>query len=116
MPRKLDPTPFLPPSAESRLRLWGRLIREQRVATRVTAKDFCTRVSVSPNTLRRMESGDPAVSAGSYLIALFSLGILDQAMPQPEERFVRSVLRGNLRGRVRQSHQAAQGEAQDDYF
>jgi len=115
MPRKLDPTPFLSPAAESRLSLWGRLIREQRVATRVTAKDFCTRVSVSPNTLRRMESGDPTVSAGSYLIALFSLGILDQAMPQPEEGFVRSVLRGNMRGRVRRALRDTEREADDDF-
>jgi len=60
-----------------------------------------------------MELGDPAVSEESYLIALFSLGILDLAMPQPEEGFVRSALRGNMRGRVRGT--LREKEEEDDF-
>jgi len=113
MPKILNVNPFLPPGASARLTLWGRLIRQQRVSSRVTAKAFCSRVSISGGTLRRMEAGDPSVSAGSYLIALFALGILDMAMPAPDEGFTAAVLRGHARGRVKQS---PQDERDDDYF
>jgi len=114
MPKKLNAAPFLPPSAAARLTLWGRVIRQQRVSSRVTAKAFCARVSVSEGTLRRMEAGDPAVSAGSYLIALFALGILDMTIPAPDEDFTQSVLRGHVRGRVNQRWTGASDA--DDYF
>jgi len=118
MPKKLDSSPFPPPPITSRLVLWGRLIRQQRVYTKVTANEFCSRISISANTLRRMESGDSSVSIGSYLIALFALGILDMAIPIPDEGFVQSVLQRTSpksnRSRARKSQQ--DGMMDNDYF
>jgi len=120
MPRKLSQYSFLPPSVASRLTLWGRLIRQQRVSAKVTAKDFCSRVSISANTLRRMEAGDSSVSVGSYLIALFALGILDTTVPTPNQDFIQSVLNrtahGSPRARVKKSLSDGEDGVDDDYF
>jgi hypothetical protein len=39
-------------------------------------------VGISDATLRRMERGDPGVGAGTYLTALWVLGILDVVAPR----------------------------------
>ena len=85
---------------------WGQIIRIQRVRTKVTARDFCTRVGISVSPLRRIEAGDPAVSVGSYLSAMSALGMLDLAVPHPSE----SLTAGSPRSR------ASKRTENDDYF
>ncbi|OWT80282.1 MULTISPECIES: helix-turn-helix transcriptional regulator [unclassified Achromobacter] len=86
MPKKIVVDPFLSAGAVSRLAQWGRIVRTQRVRTKVTAGNFCERIGISLSTLRRIEAGDPAVSVGSYLSALSALGVLDMAIPHPGEQ------------------------------
>ncbi len=106
MPRKIVIAPFLSAGVVSRLVQWGKIIRTQRVRTKVTAGDFCARIGISASTLRRLEAGDPAVSVGSYLSALSALGVLDLAIPQPSAQ----LTVGNPRSR------APKTAKDDDYF
>lgn len=96
MPKKIVVDPFLSAGVVSRLVQWGKIIRTQRVRTKVTAGDFCGRIGISLSTLRRLEAGDPAVSVGSYLSALSALGVLDLAVPHPAEQ----LASGNPRSRA----------------
>lgn len=84
MPRKKAPSPYWHPKLVSRLSLWGRCIRAQRVRQKIKATMFCERVGVSVSTLRRIELGDPTVAAGSYLTALNALGLFDPIVPEPD--------------------------------
>lgn len=106
MPKKLVVDPFLSAGVVSRLTQWGIIIRAQRVRTKVTAADFCRRISISLSTLRRLEAGDAAASVGSYLSAMSALGVLDLAVPHPNEQLVV----GGPRSRVPRTSK------DDDYF
>ncbi|ALM82847.1 hypothetical protein ASB57_07680 [Bordetella sp. N] len=106
MPKKIVVAPFLSAGVVSRLVQWGKIIRTQRVRTKVTAGDFCGRIGISLSTLRRLEAGDPAVSVGSYLAALSALGVLDLAVPHPGEQ----LIVGSPRAR------APKTPKDDDYF
>jgi len=88
MPKKIVVDPFLSAGVVSRLAQWGRIIRTQRVRTKVTAGNFCGRIGISLSTLRRLEAGDSAVSVGSYLSALSALGVLDLAIPLAGEQLI----------------------------
>lgn len=83
MPKKLVSEPFLHPNINARLAVWGRCVRVQRVRQKIKAVDFCLRIDISESTLRRLESGDPSVAAGTYLAALNALGLMDAVVPMP---------------------------------
>lgn len=56
------------------LQLGGRLKR-LRVAQGLTTTEIAQRVGITRNTLRAIESGDPATSLGSYLRVMSALGV-----------------------------------------
>lgn len=107
MPKKLDRAQFFMPSVEARAIAWGRCIRAQRVAQRITARAFCPRILVSESTLRRMEKGDPAVAMGTYLTALCALGLLDLVVPMPKAEWT---------GMTSPHARARPVKGDDDYF
>ncbi|HRL20792.1 MAG TPA: hypothetical protein PLG97_03075 [Alcaligenes sp.] len=63
-------------------------MRTQRVAQKVTARVFCSRIQVSESTLRRLEQGDPSIAVGTYLTALVALGLLDHVVPMPASHWI----------------------------
>lgn len=84
MPKKLLPAQDAPSSVAERLSIWGKTVRTQRVTQKIPALSLCARMGISDATLRRMERGDPGVGAGTYLTALWVLGILDTVAPRPD--------------------------------
>ena len=81
MPKKIRDAQAVPTQIAERLRTWGHAVRAQRVLRHIPAVDLCARMDISDATLRRIERGDPGVSAATYLTALWVLGILDAAAP-----------------------------------
>lgn len=65
------------PATKRELRFLGARIREARLRRALPQTLVAERASVSVDTLRRIESGDPAASIGSYAMALHALGILE---------------------------------------
>ena len=57
---------------EFHLSQWGQCIRYRRMARRITAQTLSEQVGVSLSTIRRMERGDLAVAASTYLMAVAS--------------------------------------------
>ncbi len=53
----------------------GRGINIARRRRRLTAEMMAQRVGVSRQTYRRVESGDPTVAMGTYIMAMFVLGL-----------------------------------------
>jgi hypothetical protein len=66
------PLPF--PVAELLPRL-GSAIKTARVRRRKTAADLAGRLGVSLPTLRKLEAGDPGVSLGTFVSALWMLDL-----------------------------------------
>lgn len=77
MNRKGDKLPF--PVAEMLPRL-GAAIRTARIRRRKTAGDLARRLGVSLPTLRKLEAGDPGVSIGTFLAALWLLDLSSNLM------------------------------------
>ncbi|MCC8967076.1 helix-turn-helix domain-containing protein [Bradyrhizobium sp. Pear76] len=53
----------------------GEAIRTARIRRRKTAADIAGRLGVSLPTLRKLETGDPGVSLGTFLAALWLLDL-----------------------------------------
>ncbi|RBP39961.1 hypothetical protein DFR37_10455 [Eoetvoesiella caeni] len=104
MPKKLDVAPYYLPTVQARTLAWGRNIRSGRVMQKITARNLCERLRISESTLRRVERGDPAVAAGTYLTALVAVGSLDRIIPLPEHS---TQLNPNARARP---------DKDDEYF
>jgi len=58
----------------------GRGINVARRRRRLTAQMMAERIGVSRQTYRRVEQGDPTVAIGTYLMALFVLGLDAEAL------------------------------------
>lgn len=84
MPRKNQTNANLPLAIQDRLLQWGRSVRHARIRQRITVRDLANRIQISTQTLSRMESGDPTVQTGSYLTALWVLGLLAETAPEPD--------------------------------
>jgi transcriptional regulator with XRE-family HTH domain len=84
MPRKNLTEENLPLAIQGRLRQWGLCVRHARIRQRITVRDLATRIQISTQTLARLESGDASVQAGSYLTALWVLGLLAEIAPEPQ--------------------------------
>jgi transcriptional regulator with XRE-family HTH domain len=56
----------------------GAAIRTARIRRRKTAADFARRLGVSLPTLRKLEAGEPGVSLGTFLAALWLLDLLKE--------------------------------------
>lgn len=81
----------VPSVVAERLPMWGAATRKQRVAMNITADDLCGRLATSRPTLRRMEQGDPSVSASLYLACLNVVGLLGHAAPRMESHLWEST-------------------------
>jgi len=53
----------------------GEAVRTARIRRRKTAADLARRLGVSLPTLRKLETGDPGVSLGTFLTALWLLDL-----------------------------------------
>lgn len=58
----------------------GEAIRTARIRRRKTAADLAGRLGVSLPTLRKLETGDPGVSVGTFLTALWLLDLSPAVM------------------------------------
>src|SRR5690606_19390517 len=105
MPKKIERKPYYLPSVEARMLAWGKCVRVQRVAQKLTAQAFSERIGISESTLRRVERGDPVVAAGTYLSALAALSVLDPAVPMPEPHLTQG-----------DPHARAKSQVDDGYF
>lgn len=65
------------PATKRELRFLGAGIREARLRRALPQALIAERASVSVDTLRRIECGDPAVSIGSYAMVLHAFGIFE---------------------------------------
>lgn len=81
VPKKLTPQAAVPTLIQERLTTWGRCIRAQRLAQRITSPELAQRMNVSRATLQRLERGDPGAAAASYLRAFLVLGVLEEVAP-----------------------------------
>lgn len=64
----------LPPAARQALRAFGENLAIARVRRRESQRVWAKRLGISVPTLIRMERGDPGVSAGIYVTALWLMG------------------------------------------
>jgi transcriptional regulator with XRE-family HTH domain len=67
------------PVAEMLARM-GEAVRTARIRRRKTAADLAGRLGVSLPTLRKLETGDPGVSFGTFLTALWLLDLSPAVM------------------------------------
>jgi len=63
---------------EQALKKLGRDIQDARKRRRISTSLMAERIGITRATLSRLEAGDPKVSMGSYAIALYVLGKLDE--------------------------------------
>lgn len=63
----------------------GGQIKRSRLARKLSQELVAERSRVSLSTLKRIESGDPVVAMGSYLMVLLSLGILPDGLAIKDE-------------------------------
>lgn len=62
---------------EQALKKLGRDIQDARKRRRISTSLMAERIGITRATLSRLEAGDPKVSMGSYAIALYVLGKMD---------------------------------------
>jgi len=72
-PNTVEPLPHAVVEALPQI---GGAIRTARIRRRRTSADFASRLGVSAPTLRKLERGDPGVSLGTFLTALWLLDLL----------------------------------------
>lgn len=77
----------LPPAAHQALRALGENLAIARVRRRESQRTWAKRLGISVPTLIRMERGDPGVSAGIYVTALWLMGRVNalSALAAPAE-------------------------------
>jgi len=90
MPGK--PSPLYPRSA-AELRALGTRLRDARLRRRFSMTTVCIRADLSRPTLYKIESGDPAVTMGSYVQVLRVLGF---------ERDIALIAKDDVLGRTLQ--------------
>src|ERR1700732_2741545 len=79
----------LPIPVRNALRKLGRDIRDARLRRRVPTVIMANRALIDRKTLRKVENGDPGVSAGTYATVLFVLGMTDRVAELADARFDR---------------------------
>ena len=79
----------LPIPVRYALRKLGRDIRDARLRRRVSTVIMANRALIDRKTLRKVENGDPGVSAGTYATVLFVLGMTDRVAELADARFDR---------------------------
>jgi transcriptional regulator with XRE-family HTH domain len=81
---------------------FGQRLQLARCRREISATVFAERVGISRNTLKRLESGDPNVSLGTYLRALRVLGL---------DADIAAVARDDVLGRKLQDLKSLGGRA-----
>lgn len=79
-----------PENIHEMLAVWGREIAEARIRFGLSEDDFATCLFVAPTTISRLERGDPSVSLGIFVNALWALGLnerLDAEFVSIDETF-----------------------------
>jgi transcriptional regulator with XRE-family HTH domain len=98
----------MPAEAAAGLNELGGRLRLARRRRRITAKAMAQQVFVSCPTLRKMERGDPTISAGVYVTALFVLGLAGDigavAVPEADAVGLAAVARRSPRRRRVPAH------------
>lgn len=88
---------MLPAAVEHALRVLGEHVRIARKRRKESLKAFAERMQVSIPTLRKLEAGDPAVSAAAYATALWLIGrvhlLAEIANPATDETALLQELR-----------------------
>lgn len=67
--------PLLYPGQQRLVLALGQRLREARLRRRLSASQVAERAAVSRPTLSKVEQGDPAVTLGTYLRVLVTLGL-----------------------------------------
>lgn len=78
MPQNTTLVRSLPKPALDALRQQGQRIAVARKRRQQTQGELSRRMNVDVRTLRRVEEGDPRVTLGAYMAALWALGFLEQ--------------------------------------
>lgn len=68
-----------PLACADRLMKIGLLARTRRLEQKIRRKDLAAQTGLSLTTLGKIEAGAPTVEMRSYMIALWHLGVLDEA-------------------------------------
>ena len=63
---------------ENALKKLGRDIKDARKRRRINTKLMAERLSITTDTLAKLEAGNPNVKMGSYALALHVLGKIDE--------------------------------------
>jgi transcriptional regulator with XRE-family HTH domain len=94
----------LPPEAGTALAELGEHLAIARVRRKESQRQWAQRLGVSVPTLIRMERGDPSVSIGIYVTALWMLGLANAlgaiASPDKDLRALEADIRGVARTRA----------------
>ena len=87
----------LPPEAGAALSVLGEHLALARIRRKESQKSWADRIGISIPTLIRLENGDPTVSMGAYVTALWILGlnagITELAEPSKDLRALESDVR-----------------------
>lgn len=78
MPKNTTLVRSLPGPVLGALKEQGTRIGIARKRRQQTQDDLAQRMNVDVRTLRRVEAGDPRVTLGAYMAALWALGLLKQ--------------------------------------
>jgi transcriptional regulator with XRE-family HTH domain len=111
MPKTPGTLLAMPPAASQALRTLGENLAIARARRRESQRAWAKRLGVSIPTLIRMERGDPGVSAGIYVTALWLMGaaakLPDLAAPVADLGALESDVRKALQRRAVRSAASA---------
>jgi transcriptional regulator with XRE-family HTH domain len=115
MPKTSQALLTIPPAAAKALHTLGENLAIARSRRRESQRVWATRLGVSIPTLIRMERGDPGVSAGIYVTALWLMGTVsglpELAAPASDRGALESDVRLALRRRALRSAASAKARA-----
>src|SRR5438046_10417463 len=107
MPKSSQALQVMPPAAAQALRALGENLAIARVRRHESQRAWAKRLGVSVPTLIRMERGDPGVSAGIYVTALWMIGradgLAELAAPAADLRAIEGDVRDALGRRATRS-------------
>jgi transcriptional regulator with XRE-family HTH domain len=115
MPKSPQALSTLPPAALQALKTLGENLALARVRRRESQRTWAQRLGCSVPTLIRLERGDPGVSMGLYVTALWLIGrsgaLAELAAPALDRGALENDVREALRRRAARSAASAQARA-----
>lgn len=100
MPRSKSHREALSSKAAAALQRVGRSLRQARLRRNITIEDLAKRCDVGPQTISRIEKGDPGVAIGTLATALHVMGMVE-ALAELAERDPDGEAMERVRGRQR---------------